>query len=560
MNHISPHTGTHTHTHAHAHLHIHKPTFSILSLLHWETARKQVFIQLLTGTFSVPSTSICSFHSVLPQDNLELDLLRSSIAWPETPPLLTNFFLNDTSDPAHSTFTILPRKDGGSWHVGDQLEVLIKMNNFLGRPKKSGGDVLFARLHNPTVRAGVTGRVSDYGDGSYTAVFPLLWEGSAQVEVTLVHPSEAVTVLRKLNLEQPDRIYFQSIFRSGQVSETTKCNVCLKAPKEKLCNFTDPYTGEPWFCYKPKKLNCDSRLTHSKGGFNKKLTPMEEKLFQSGVNMKVAISASGLSNITISPKLQGTTHFLPTNPAGYYYQGVWRALDGTRVLQFNTSTAVSQCLKGKVLHLYGDSTIRQWFEYLTESLPGLKKFDLKTPKQNGPFLALGPENNILVTFRCHGPPIRFATMPANQARYIASELDSVIGGKDTVVVIGVWSHFSTFPIEVYIRRLLSIRRAVVQLLTKAPGTVVIIRTANPKALTIYETLTNSDWYSLQCDKVLREIFKGVNVQLVDAWEMSIAHHLPHSIHPQPPIIKNMIDVILSHTCPAAASSERQTKL
>uniref|UniRef100_A0A3B3VXL7 Neurexophilin and PC-esterase domain family member 3 n=1 Tax=Poecilia latipinna TaxID=48699 RepID=A0A3B3VXL7_9TELE len=474
------------------------------------------------------STSVCSFHSVLPQDNLELNLLRSSIAWPEAPPLPSNFFLNDTSDPAHSTFTILPRKDGGSWHIGDQLEVLIKMNDFLGRPKKSGGDVLFARLRNPNVRAGVAGRVSDHGNGSYTAVFPLLWEGRAQVEVTLVHPSEAVTVLRKLNLEQPDRIYFQSIFRSGRVSETTTCNVCLKAPKEKLCNFTDPYTGEPWFCYKPKKLNCDSRLTHAKGG---------------------------LSNITISPKPQGTTHFLPetnqsikTKPAGYYYQGVWRALDGTRVLQFNTSTAVSQCLKGKVLHLYGDSTIRQWFEYLTESLPGLKKFDLKTPKQNGPFLALDPENNILVTFRCHGPPIRFGTMPANQARYIASELDSVIGGKDTVVVIGVWSHFSTFPIEVYIRRLLSIRRAVVRLLTKAPGTVVIIRTANPKALTVYETLTNSDWYSLQRDKVLREIFKGVNVQLVDAWEMTIAHHLPHSLHPQLPIIKNMIDVILSHTC------------
>ena len=164
-------------------------------------------------------------------------------------------------------------------------------------------------------------------------------------------------------------------------------------------------------------------------------------------------------------------------------------------------------------------------------------------------MALDYANNILVTYRCHGPPIRFSNVPVTQLRYIANELDSVDGGTNTVVVIGIWSHFSTFPVEVYIQRLQGIRKAVVRLLARAPGTVVVIRTANPKALTLYETLTNSDWYSLQRDKVLRAIFKGVNVHLVDAWEMSLAHHFPHSLHPEPPIIKNMINVLLSYTCP-----------
>lgn len=56
--------------------------------------------------------------------------------------------------------------------------------------------------------------------------------------------------------------------------------------------------------------------------------------------------------------------------SGYYYQGLWRALGGTKVRQFNTTAAVSQCLKGKVVHLYGDSTIRQWFEHFRATLPG----------------------------------------------------------------------------------------------------------------------------------------------------------------------------------------------
>lgn len=122
---------------------------------------------------------------MLPEDVLELEFLKNHITWPETPSVPANFYLQDTSHPAHSTFTILPRDGGGSWHVGDQLKVLIKINDFLGRPKKSGGDVLFGRLHDPTVHAGVVGKVFDHRNGSYTAVFSLLWEGSAQVEVRL---------------------------------------------------------------------------------------------------------------------------------------------------------------------------------------------------------------------------------------------------------------------------------------------------------------------------------------------------------------------------------------
>ncbi|KAM9334511.1 NXPE family member 3-like [Symphorus nematophorus] len=499
----------------------------------------------------------CSFKPLSPQDALEELLLLDSIAWPETPLLPDPFSLERTTDPASSTFTILPGRRAGQWHVGDRLEVMIKMYDFQSRPKKSGGDVLLARLHNPTLGAGVVGQVVDHLNGSYSAVFSLLWEGSAQVEVTLVHPSEAVTVLRRLTREQPDRINFQSLFRSGSVSQTATCNVCLRPTRLPLCNYTDLRTGEPWFCYKPTKLSCDTRISHYKGDFKENLKAEEKMLFQKGVNMKVSIQASGPANVTVLPKKRDEPKVKSRNEtsglSGYYYEGVWRALDGTPVRQFHSSSAISQCLRGKVVHLYGDSTIRQWFEHLSATFPDLKEFDLHSSRQVGPFLALDYANNTMVTYRCHGPPIRFGITPTSELRYIANELDGLIGGNNMVVVIGIWSHFSTFPIEIYIRRLQSIRKAVVRLLNRAPGTLVIIRTANPKALTLYEALTNSDWYSLQRDKVLRAVFKGLTVRLVDAWEMSLAHHLPHSLHPQPPIIKSMIDVLLSYICPQKGS-------
>ncbi|XP_054911456.1 NXPE family member 3-like [Poeciliopsis prolifica] len=265
--------------------------------------------------------------------------------------------------------------------------------------------------------------------------------------------------------------------------------------------------------------------------------------------MKVYIPASGPENIDIlpNPKDENGMSF-KTRPSGYYYKNSWQALGGARVHQFNSS-AISQCLKGKAVHIYGDSTVRQWYEYLTDSLPDLKKFDLRTPKQSGPLMALDYVNNIFVTFRSHGPPLRFSSSPVSQLHYVANELDRVIGGTDTVVVIGVWSHFSTFPFEAYVRRLLSIRKAVARLLSRAPGTTVVVRTANPKEMTLFESLTNSDWFSLQQDKILREIFRGMNVQLVDAWEMVLAHHLPHKLHPESDILKNMVDVLLSFVCP-----------
>lgn len=179
---------------------------------------------------------------------------------------------------------------------------------------------------------------------------------------------------------------------------------------------------------------------------------------------------------------------------------------------------------------------------------------MHSKKQVGPFMALDYTNNIMVTYRCHAPPIRFASIPASQLRYVANELDGLIGGANTVVVIGVWAHFSTFPIQVYIRRLLSIRGAVERLLDRAPDTLVVVRTTNPKELNLYETLTNSDWFSLRQAKVIRTVFRGLKVQLVEAWEMSLAHELPHSLHPQPPIVKDMIDVLLSYLCVPSSKS------
>lgn len=510
----------------------------------------QLVFSQVTG---ISRNSYCGYeHQALSsQERLEQDSLLATLQW-QLPNIGFVPFLQST-DPASSYFVIL--NSATFFTVGSQLEVLVHLQDFQRKPKKYGGDYLQAKIHSPKLQAGAVGRVIDYQNGFYKVIFTLLWPGEVKVSISLVHPSESIRILQRLQEERPDRVYFKSLFRSGRISETTNCDVCLPGDKP-LCNFTDLYSGEPWFCFKPEKLPCSSRINHFKGSYMKGLlTAAENAFFQSGINIKIPINSSGPDWVTVIPKTIKETGNLVLSqdsavfPSGYYYQDQWRPRR-FNIRQFNDPDNITECLQSKVVYLFGDSTIRQWFEYLTAFVPDLVEFNLGSPKNVGPFMAVDLKHNILLKYRCHGPPIRFTTVFSNDLHYVANELNGIVGGKNTVVAISVWSHFSTYPLEVYIRRLRNIRRAVVQLLDRSPKTVVVIRTANPQELGPEASLYNSDWYTFQIDTVLRKMFSGVGVYLVDAWEMTLAHYLPHKLHPDEIIVKNQLDMFLSYVCPA----------
>ncbi|XP_037102071.1 NXPE family member 3-like isoform X3 [Syngnathus acus] len=313
-----------------------------------------------------PNHSYCP-HQGLPmslEEQLEERNLLDSIIWPYPPSGSELLNLSQTSDPAHSLFTIVPSQKDQQWHVGDQLEVQIHLHDYEGRPKRYGGDFLLARLQSPHCRAGVVGQVLDHKNGVYSARLPLLWEGSTQVEVMMVHSSEAIAVLWRLREKRPDRVYFTGNFRRGRLSETTVCNMCfLLQDKGPRCNFTDLQTGEPWYCYTPKKLSCEDRISHAKGGYLKGIiTSKEALLFQrcgvrrmalknvsdmvgwsptklsgfdlctnqmyamqplfdlSGVNIKVRINAATTDTIDVLPSRTSEERKEDPVTSGYYYR------------------------------------------------------------------------------------------------------------------------------------------------------------------------------------------------------------------------------------------------
>ncbi|XP_060688789.1 NXPE family member 3-like [Hemiscyllium ocellatum] len=483
-------------------------------------------------------------HSFTPEERSEGTFLMKMIEWPKPPDSAVPF--QKSSNPARVRFVIL--NSAKTFYVGDQLQVMLQMRDFDGYPKQYGGDYLQARIHTPALRAGSAGTVIDNENGIYRINFKLLWPGKVKAFVLLVHPSEGIQALKRLREEQPERIYFKSAFKSGNASETTVCNLCLPQSKS-FCNFTDPKTGEPWFCYKPKKLPCSARFAHTVGEFQQDFFEgEEERYFQSKVNIKKPILPKGRNYVIVLTKRINEGRVPLLSPSGFYFQDKWTSTS-CNVRRFNSPASVTNCLREKTIHIFGDSTIRQWFDYLIRFVPGLKTLRAANTTLINPQFAEEKVNKISMEYYSHGVPIRITPTLSQDLPFIANKLDEIKGGNNTVIAFTIWCHFSTFPVEPYIRRLQNIRRSILRLLERSPDTLVVIKTANVQAISQESSLQSSDWYSYQLDLVMRKMFEGIKVAFVDAWEMTIAHYLPHKMHSQQVIIKNEVDVFLSYVCP-----------
>nr|XP_055052920.1 NXPE family member 3-like [Misgurnus anguillicaudatus] len=409
-------------------------------------------------------------------------------------------------------------------------------------------------------QASVFGEVVDLLNGSYSVRFLLPWVGEAQVAVRLIHSCEAVQVLKHHRDTDSDRVFFNGYFEGPgpngtRLTETVKCNVKWdKNGLERMgtgdccCDYKDSHSGEEWRCQRPKSLPCSARVYHSMGGYNKCLTAKEAMFMRQtnkGINgQRTSIKIfpfNGTVRIDVTQKCRPGLH-TPV-PAGFYLNDVWTSfVCSTRPFTTQTTT---QCLKDKHIYMMGDSTMRQWFEFLLKRVPTLKQMNLHVEYHAGPLIAVDVDNNIDLHWRSHGLPLRSRKTEVSNLHYVSNEIDELTGGSHTVIVFNLGPHFTTFPLDFFTHRVLRIRKAVLDLLQRAPDTTVIIKTVN----TGYKDVFGSDWFSLQLDRILRWAFQDVSVYILDVWQMTACHYNKENIHPAPVIIKNEMDIFLSFICP-----------
>nr|XP_055053750.1 NXPE family member 3-like [Misgurnus anguillicaudatus] len=448
-------------------------------------------------------SSSSSFYSEFGISSESYSSLQQTLYWAGPDRSITNVSMSTSPD--HSTFIFQNLKD--SYQIGEELFVTIHARDFNNESKRYGGDFFQAKLFSSKSpkKASVFGEVMDLLNGSYSVHFLLPWVGEAQVAVRLIHSSEAVQVLKHHRATDSDRVFFNGYFEGPgpngtRLTETVKCNVKWdKNGLERMgtgdccCDYKDSHSGEEWRCQRPKSLPCSARVYHSMGGYNKCLTAKEAMFI--------------------------------TRP-------------------FTTQTT-TQCLKDKHIYMMGDSTMRQWFEFLLKRVPTLKQMNLHVEYHAGPLIAVDVDNNIDLHWRSHGLPLRSRKTEVSNLHYVSNEIDELTGGSHTVIVFNLGPHFTTFPLDFFTHRVLRIRKAVLDLLQRAPDTTVIIKTVN----TGYKDVFGSDWFSLQLDRILRWAFQDVSVYILDVWQMTACHYNKENIHPAPVIIKNEIDIFLSFICP-----------
>ncbi|XP_052610748.1 NXPE family member 3-like [Peromyscus californicus insignis] len=507
----------------------------------------------------------------------ELTNLTSLPYWPPTSGD-RDHFLASTS-PKTSTYR-LKGPVQASYTLGSNLEAILVARDHQGRPKTHGGDLFRAKLLGRELKAGVPGEVKDLENGRYLLSFPLLWAGWAQVQVRLIHSSEAVGVLQRIWREKRATVDFRGYFRGRNgTQETVICNVDPQSTGAKgpTCQYRDVVSGEDWFCAQPSTLPCNALVGHSSGRYLNVTTPHDEDLLAGNVTDQPL--PSGISPILVTPAAPGMIRnvgqkltelvyslmrleprtsnilalpsrppcrpgHLSPKPSGFYHRDRWHSTFCSSH-SFPTVDSILNCLAGRIVYMMGDSTLRQWWEYLRDTVPSLKPVDLHVTYQAGPLMAVETTRGTVIHWRAHGWPLRSLRTPVASLHSVARELHGLAGGPYTVVVLGVGAHFTTFPPSIFAQRLTGIRAAVKALLDREPSTLVVIKLAN----TGYKSVYDSDWLTLQVNRFLRAAFVGLQVAFVDAWEMTSSLDLPDDIHPKKLIVRNEVELFLSFVCP-----------
>ncbi|XP_012865041.1 PREDICTED: NXPE family member 4 [Dipodomys ordii] len=454
--------------------------------------------------------------------------------------------MTTTTSAKHSRAVILNPQD--SYCKGDQLDILLEMRDHLGHRKEYGGDFLRARMSSPALKAGASGKVTDFNNGTYLVSFTLFWEGQVSLSVMLIHPSEGVSALWRARNQGYDRVIFTGQFLSGTTKVYSDCALAFNSSAE-LCQYLDAQDQEAFYCVKPPHIPC-AALTHmySKNKDVSYLSKQERSLFErSNVGVEILekfkpinVSKCKEEIVPVKEKCKPGTRL--TIPSGHVWQNTWNPVSCS-LAQVN----MKDCLRGKFIYLIGDSTIRQWMEYFKSSIDTLKPVDLHEFGKLKHQLAVDLDRNINIQWQKHSYPlIGSLVYSVKEMENMARVIDRTGGEKNTFIVISLGQHFRPFPINVFIRRALNIHKAVQRLLLRSPDTVVIIKTENTREMhSDVERFGNFHGYIQYL--VIKDIFEDLHVGIIDAWDITVAYGT-NDVHPPQYVVGNEINIFLNYIC------------
>ncbi|TKC43803.1 hypothetical protein EI555_008509, partial [Monodon monoceros] len=355
-----------------------------------------------------------------------------------------------------------------------------RVRDHLGRRKEYGRDFLRARMSSPALKAGTSGKVTDFNNGTYLVSFTLLWEGRVSLSVLLILLSEGVLALWRARNQGYDRVIFTGQFANGTSHVNTDHALALNSSAE-LCE----NLHYPFYCVKPPCVPCEA-LTHVTTR-NANISYLREKEWiifrRSNMGLEImkdftsieVLPCNKSTNENIEAKCQlGKKTTFPSG-SGYTVKRRWIAAF-CKQIELNETKNINDCLKRKLTYLMGDSTLCQWIHYLPKvvkkyvfyfyfetivAFRALKCFDHHGAGIFKTHVLLDAERHILIQWKKHGHPfITKNLFSVKDENYIPWEIDWVAGDNDTAIVITLGQHFRPLPITIFIRRTINVQKAI----------------------------------------------------------------------------------------------------
>ncbi|XP_072017129.1 NXPE family member 1-like [Amphiura filiformis] len=457
--------------------------------------------------------------------------------------------------------------------VGDIIHFAVTVQDANERKRVGGGDFWFATLSsdkNP--KASTAGKIVDYDNGTYSVYFVAAWNGSAEVNISLVHHADAIKFLD--TLWETQRLEWTASYNIDNKVANTSCFTLTSGIStwNNMCEYPNPNAlGKTSFmCEKRSGFPCSSLVYASTSTMNQKNMIDNMKRLLKGHEDLFGISNgswNAYQPLRSGPKqieIKGHGHLVPPIDLpfcgpnieipisdGFWLDGIWTSFKCKKPsldVQY-----IGECLRNKEIYLLGDSTIRQWGNVLVPLMAGHRIDNVHGTETNKFVKHHVKAYNFTLTFHFH--QLQIATVyPQELPEYEVDVIDSLRSPEcNYVIVFDAGFHYVQWSREAYKDRLLHLRAASMQLLTRCPDVPIVFKGLHPRdhPYDVYMNVAISDYIIHEMLKLTRHIFNqpGIQIYLLETWDLALSYPSANAVHmPHHTEKEEEIAMFLSYAC------------
>ncbi|XP_046552940.1 NXPE family member 3-like [Haliotis rubra] len=442
------------------------------------------------------------------------------------------------------------------FQVGDVINVSIMLKDEEGKRVDTGGDDVRIWMKSIDGRYRTSGHVVDHGNGSYTGIIRAFWEGHPVILVSIAWTRQLLNIKDRLRSANAPYTFIYALFGKGPLREVTRCNITKTT--EKMCNYTERNGGHPWFCERPqtKLLSCSTLKSHQSVVAGDYHTPAE-KLFikRHPPHQILRRITTSITRGTFRPLSRTSCSELPAShtwkddfSSGYSSRDnkttSWYSQHCRYSIQ-HTVLDYKRCLTNKRLWLYGDSTTRQWFEYISRFLGK----EMVLYEKYKPQVAYLSDTNSSIFCGPHEFPFNTGNGWTNAMfnKPLKQYLDKIPSYSRDIVVFHVLAHLVNFGPDVFRGHIRRNVKSIREFILRVPKAIVVVK--GTSTFRRFERDKFGDMNAMSYDPILKEEFSLIKDRVIflDFIPMTLAFEVP-GLHPNAEVVKLMVHHFMGSVC------------